>query len=345
MPTKIDIVYMKRALSYLTVVSLLVFTLTGCTKEDLSMCVDPEPQSVGVRFVYTHNADRTDRFSSDVTAISLFVFDQREVCVARFREQGDTLQHNYVMSLNSLPSGSYTLVAWADVAENTSYELNEEHIDGTLSPFEMEKTLFERARTVLASQKTPHVDQVPTDLYHGIVSQVTVKKDQGQLIEIPLIKNTNLIRTVIKGLDKVSNSNSPEYIKERYRTTIKAANGRMGFDNKLIPGSDQLIYQPYSVQTKSLDVHNENRVLRMQKEVPVMLTITDTQTGEELATFDVVKWLFAIPGNGVKTNEDLDRYDTYDITVDVSDFQTQLTVTINGWTVVIRTGGMGAPER
>lgn len=331
---------MKIGLSYIVWALLVGLSLVGCTKEDLSMCVEPNPRSVGVRFVYTHNADRVDRFSTDVQAITLFVFDHNEVCVAQLHEEGDTLQQEYVMSLNSLPMGTYTLVAWADVTERSTYELSEEGPNGTLSPFEMQKTLFDQARTVLASPQKQNVTEVPSDLYHGMVSEVVIGA-QSQEIEISLIKNTNLIRTVITGLDKVGNNTSPEYIKQRFRTTITAANGRMGFDNKIIPNGGELVYQPYNVHTKSLNLHNENRVLRLQKEVPVLLTITDTQTGDELATFDVVKWLLAIPGNGIKTNEDLDRYDTYDIKVDVSDFATQLTVTINGWTVVIRTGGMG----
>lgn len=291
------------------VLGLLLLVLYGCTKEDLSVC------GLYVVFKYDYNMAEYDKFPSDIDKIDLFVFDQNNVFVGEYIDEGDHLDNTYRMHLD-LPPGVYNLIAWGNLRDD--YNITQ-LIPGV--------TTLEDARLSLKTDDNGHVQQHPAHLYHGSAMQVLVKPDKRHTEIIDMMKNTNFVRITATGLPiGLATRTAPG---TPFSCRILGVNGNYNFDNSL-QGSDQLIYVPqYNVQSNTLI--SEFVVMRifLDGQSRIIVEYHPEDAVQPVVLFNERLVEFIPPGT------DLDKQDEYEIELNFDRTFTAISITVNGWTTVL----------
>jgi hypothetical protein len=311
---------------------LLSGAVGGCTKEDLSVC------GVDVLFKFDYNMDQKDKFASDIEWVDLFVFDSEGVFVDRFSYRGPFEDH-YRVRLN-LPAGTYDFIVWGE-RRDEHYQLTELIQGGTR---------LSEAQLSLIAGNGGRIENFPSDLYHG--SQMGTRVEAlGTEVLIPMIKDTNKVQAVIRGLPVSA------VTKGDFTCRIEAENGNYNFENSL-HGNRKLTYVPQTIADftpqKSVMTHDfvtmrligENGpTTRAAASRPCGSTLiveynsTDGKQHIEILNIGLVDAIAAQYGAGV----DLDRRDEYVLPFDYSGDYTfeNFTITIGDWQHVTGDGGKG----
>jgi hypothetical protein len=341
------------------------FVLSGCglVYDDEEYCdtTEPqpeEPQVYKVRFRYDMNMKFADAFAHEVHAVSLLVLDDDNNVVWRGYDSGSALaEEGYAMTLPVDP-GKYKLLAWCTTNERESYTLD---ISGrSAQNFTCTMNSSDDAIATYSGASTDYtVSHQLDNLYHGLVSDVTLPDEPGEHIYwVPLTKDTNYVRVVLQHV------NGDPIDEDEFSFRIQDDNAVLNYDNSLIAGHD-VMYLPWntaSATTGSLeaataaavddeaDTSNavtqvnvflaELTVNRLFAENNPRLTVTNNKTGQVVFDIPVKDYALMVKGYenaDMPDQEYLDRQDEYNMTffLDERDQWFSSYIYINSWRVVL----------
>lgn len=308
--------------------SLLVAIFTACTQEDLTDC---PPKQVKVRYEYTLNKEHTDLFGSSVKRMAVYIFDKDKLFQdSMIVDDTKNLGENQLLQL-SLAPGEYTLVSCGGTLDTYS-----------ISPLTKGETTLDDFRLNAQQRQTSATKSIATinqlgDLYWGTLTKLTVA-NTSELVEqtVPFVKMTNTIKVNITH----TTSRSPEEA-SALNVYCTGYNGQHIWNGTPHENAYQLKYLSEQTHISTSKVEAEMKILRLMKEYdvnkPTVLSIEDASTGNIVYKIDIIDQLLKLQdrnGNALfKTQEDLDREDTYtfDIQINDKDNKLSISVQVNGW--------------
>ena len=294
------------------VATALCIMLVGCIREDLSNCPVNREISHYLTFEYTKNIDFADKFADAVTSLDVFVFDSNQKLAEIISDEGASLKtENYQIVLH-LPDGTYTFVAWG--GSRNAYRIFDA-VDN--APLTEETTRFDRLRLVL---NNGHTFENTDNLFHGIAYDIHIRSGQPSHTHIGLTKNTNIIRVTVTGV----------FHPENIAVGCYAANGEYRFDNSVSNHKSLISYKPVRTENK-IEVKAGFKTLRLLTGMKSELVVHDTDKNEDIFHRDLIELLRLSPD--ICTDDDLDRYDVYDIKIDLH-ADMSASVIINGYLVI-----------
>ncbi|MEG1665247.1 MAG: FimB/Mfa2 family fimbrial subunit [Mucinivorans sp.] len=292
---------------------LCLCSVAACTHENLSECDTP---NVGLTFSNAFAPLSKAPLADEVHSLDVFIFDHNGLCLLHKRDDTGPFSSNYVMLLRLLPD-TYTCVAWANLhAKN--YLLSG---DAAQAPFEVGRSYQKESMLHLQDQK----GIVSTDLanlFHGVTTGLRVEYNAPDIYrrDIPMIKDVNTINIKLEYVGSVIQGGE-------LKVELDGRNAHMYFDNSLNTTLPGVIYRPY-IATAGTDFVAE--VLRLRTELPLIMRIINPLTGVTVLSEDLTQLI--LKTGLVKTNDDFDRLDTYNIVISFG-VDVEATITINGWEV------------
>lgn len=317
--------YMKYRL--LLAFASLAFLVTGCVKENVSVCIS----NTLFKCSFVFNNDSTDQLSNLVNKIDLYIFDASGLLVRHISEVYDSLPENYSTAI-TLSSGTYTAVMYGTVSTNDGVVVGAKqgNLTTPLLPMQEGQSRMSDMRLMLNSINGQSDKDLQTVL-HGMLSQFTVTS-KSQTRTISFIRNTSTVEVSVGGLDNMIAEPTPTLLgstraESDIAVRIEGNNKAFLYDNTLDMELGRAIYAPYWQQFSSETLTAQLSVLRLFKEYPMTLKIY--HLGSLMWQLNLTEEIMKSPE--YSTNEDLDREDKFDIEVTVSaagDF----TISVNGWT-------------
>ncbi|MDE5656018.1 MAG: FimB/Mfa2 family fimbrial subunit, partial [Muribaculaceae bacterium] len=189
-----------------------------------------------VKFVYDTNLKFTDAFRAEVSAVTLYLLDpETDRVVWQKTESGEALvREGYMMDVDVEP-GRYTLLAWCGEGHQTSFKVSDATVGKNLQ-FRLDDR--QPASGMLTGGS--HVRNELKRLFHGMSADVEFENEQGVHVKtVRLIKDTNDLHIVLQHLS----GNSLNH--EDFTFTISGDNGKMDYDNTLLP-DEPLTYFAHS---------------------------------------------------------------------------------------------------
>ena len=311
-----------------------------------------------VKFRYDRNLKFADAFASEVETVALYLLDATGKVVWQGFEQGEALKEaDYAMTVDVAP-GTYDLVAWCGSKTRGSFDTDPAPADRSA----LTCTLVREH----AGDGTACVRHDLDRLYHGYLpGQIFEKADEGLFTyTVPLTKDTNDVRVVLQQL-----SGEP-MDPARFSFRITAENGRMDWDNALLP-DERITYHAWHVQsgtagagmpgeegtvtslsaviaeltTARLMVRDATPSVRAEADFPderrMRLTVTDNDTGRTVVRIPLVDYALLVKGENRKdmdNQEFLDRMDEYNLVfiLDETFRWVSMSVNINSWKLVVQ---------
>lgn len=358
-----------RCTSYLMISLLLL--LAGCTRENLDNC----SADLRLKFTFTLHLNGDNRFGPDVQLVKVYFFDESGMLAHIQQGQGTILTNNYVMNVQ-LPPGKYTIIAWGGSNEDFTNSFHEGHMNDPLThDYEMGVTI---GKTTLAdfriflnygiADNYPE-DIMPTieefdDLYFGaagtrqsgsskyVFEQVEVKTGMVNEKLIELIRNTNILKVTINGLENLQNSSTHSIFSAKgvpsaadiLQVWVSARNGRYKYDNTIGEYARMMrfpaIYRYLDEHSMVVDIKTMQLDIVRHKAEAMYLTIQNpiTKVTYPQQPIDVVNTLLQAknPETGeyiYQSQEDFDKYYEHPIDIEITaDFQVR--IFIHGWEVI-----------
>lgn len=195
--------------------------------------------SYRVRFRYDMNMKYADAFAHEVRGVTLYVLGEDGGIVWSKTEYGDALAaEGYSMEVD-VPAGKYGLLAWCDADEYKSWTFSQPKVRTDLSC---------ALNVKRDSEGSAYTDERVDDLYYGYLAEADFTADEGDvMVTLPLMKNTNYFKVVLQHL-----SGEP-VDKDRFDFFITDDNGRMDWDNSLLP-CDNVTYKAWAVSSGTAEV-------------------------------------------------------------------------------------------
>lgn len=290
-----------------------------------------------VPFTFTRNILEADAFASQVTGVTLYVFDKSGNLVFSKSESGPRLaQPGYSMEV-SLDPGTYDMLAWctgtSPAANPTAFVIGS---GNTMQAFTATLPLEGTSGELF-------VDRDITPLFHGAVSGVSCKADDYSDVILPTIDLTRDTH----GVDVLLvNRDGREMTPSDFTVSITGDNSEMDCFNSLT-GDKAFEYHPWSVtaaaaesKASSTSLFAEMTTGRLMVDRKPRLIITRNSDGEKVINLDLLSTLILVKGhyNSHFTDQEyFDRMDRFELTFILSDDLSWFTaggININGWTVV-----------
>lgn len=289
---------------------LLVLLPTGCMKEDNSDC----RQDVFFRYKYVLNKDNNDLLSEQVKSIDLYIYSEKGDLVKMVR--GISIKEE--VKITELLKGKYRAVSWANFSDDT-HEIED----------------YNRIDKNKLTLKT--INGTAVGFKDGLFHNLTEFETDGitsSTVEASLIKNTNQVKIIIDE-NKTVRSRAAEDIS----VTITGSNASYNFDNSRVRNQPSIIYNSLSTITSANQTTHQFDVMRLFFGDDLKVNIS--YKGELKASVPLVATL-AENSPLINTNEDLDRYDKYELhyALTTNDALILVSITVNDWTVVIHNGGI-----
>lgn len=280
---------------------------------------------VGVKFRYVKNVEGIDKFATDVERISLYIFDENGRFIRSLHEEGTVLDDSYMMDVTLSP-GKYTMIAWGNTEQ---YEVSS-CTEGETSMSELHVNHINKGNIV---------ETFPQAFFHGMTAEVEVmaRTREDQVFMIDLMKNTNHITVVKRGLPAVSDGMGG--VDSDFSCRITSANGSYGFDNSIVSPA-RLTYIPQCTISNN-EFLSEFVVLRECND-----NSTDSRLivyhhpikggpGQEILNVPLIPLLIDNSQTG-----DLDIDDEFELLMEFQYTHGSIsTITINGWEAY-NSGGM-----
>lgn len=295
-----------------------------------------------VKFKYDYNMKYADAFSREVGAVTLYAFDDNGKLVYQKTEEGDVLgEDGYTMKVDLEP-GDYHLITWAGLNDEASFSVP--LVTAGQSSMDELQCKMDRMYS-RAEDGTAVVNSKLSSLWHGeVIKQTFSRAATSQVVTVPLVKNTNSIRIILQQMDGVIvDVNNFEF-------TITDDNGLMNYDNKLLE-DETLTYYPYYRAQGNTEMRNASEdedsnisvaiaqitVGRLVVDNNPRLTITNKETGEDVLSIPLVKYLLLTEAEGhdMTQQEYLDRQDEYNMTFFLDENMKWINtrIVINDWVV------------
>lgn len=301
-----------------------------------------------VRFRYDYNMKFADAFAHEVNSVTLYALDKDNRVVWQRTEQGAALASgDYEMTLDVAP-GEYSLLAWCGTTGKESFTIPQ-----TLDGEELTCTLNKEYDTDGAAFVNKDLDR----LFHGWLPSQQMPETEGTYIyTVPLVKNTNSVRVVLQHL-----SGEP-VDKDKFTFAIHDSNGRMDWDNTLLP-DEPVTYYAWHTDAGEAGMRSPARagqdptrsvfsaavaeltVARLVKGQDTRLTISNKETGKVVISIPLIDYALLVKGfynREMDDQEYLDREDTYDMVffLDEGDRWLDAYIYINSWKVVLQNTGL-----
>lgn len=298
---------------------LLGISTTGCSLMETDR--DDCPEGLYVNFVYDYNIQRADMFKDHVGYVTVYVFDESNRLVIKrsvgnYGEGNAPLkEYGYRMhfTVDEVPAGTYHIMAlamqkdWEDAlaTPGAKYRRTEPLTRATNDMKAIGVTLDRGAKN--AEGLCPVSNVAPMDtLWHGTMlgaSTVEVEYGKPSYATISLVRDTKTLNITLRDID---NPADPSH--DKYAVVITAKNGRLDYDNNLLP-DDTLLYTPYAAWTtqfpedetdpdavKERTAHydiNFNRIMyRSATEDDAVLRLVNLTDGKVIGEFDLA-WILS----------------------------------------------------
>ncbi|MCM1076724.1 MAG: FimB/Mfa2 family fimbrial subunit [Bacteroides sp.] len=332
---------LKTILRHITLAALPLLALTGCDSLIYDYEGDCDPH-YKARFVFSYNMLDTDAFSTQVTAVTLYLIDpQSGSIVWQKSESGDALKADgYTMDLDVNP-GSYQLLAWCGEGAGNHFAIpadasHHTHLTATLGRDHDE-------------DGNAYIRNDIGRLYHGRLDTQEFPDDEGTYIyTVPLIKDTNDVNIVLQHLS------GEEVNKDDFTFTITDSNGSMDWDNSLRDDEEITYYAhhkssgvagiPEETPSKAVTslgaCLSEHTVSRLVKGQDTRVKIYN-KDGECIVNIPLIDYALLVKGNHNRQMTDqeyLDRQDKYDLVffLDERDRWMNAYIYINSWKIVLQ---------
>lgn len=324
--------------------------ISSCSMiEDGSDCV---LSSNLVRFKYDYNMKHADAFSSEVKQVTLLAFDSKTgKLVQRHDVPVKDMRNGNSIPLEVEP-GAYDLLAWGG-EHSKSFDIAVGKIgESTINDFHA------YLRRTIDANGTHNVTEDIAPLFHGMmhVDLGYASPSNPDIIEMPLVKDTNVIRVILQHVtgELVNHSD--------FTFTITDSNGWLNADNSL-RDNQSISYHPWRLYTGTVDINTNpsdapsNRSMsslgsrsllggsmaeftlsRLMMENNPELTVTD-KSGKTILKINLRDYALLIKGfynESMSDQEYLDRQDEYNMTffLDEGNRWLNAVIIINDWRIV-----------
>lgn len=207
----------------LTAACLMLTGCSGLIYQDEGDC-DPHYK---VKFIYDMNMSFADAFPRQVSAVTLYLVNpETGKIVWQKHESGDALaQPGYLMDVDGVEPGTYTLIAWAGKGHKTHFSVTDTDIHTDLHC-----RLLTKQHPELG---TAYHNEDLDPLFHGKLELQEFTDRQGtHVFTVPLTKDTNNIQVVLQHLSGAKVDAS------QLTFTITDRNAHMNWDNSLVKDAD-----------------------------------------------------------------------------------------------------------
>ena len=199
--------------------------------------LDPCPQGVRLRFVYTYNMEFANAFPSQVDCLTLLVYDENGVFVDSFTETSDVLSdENWRMTIDLAP-GKYRFQAWGGLAdENASFHFSSQPDTTPMQNLQV---------AIDADCMTSPTGTRLHPLFYGDL-EMEVPTQSTNYVEgtVEMMKDTNNLRILLQNLSGEP-ADGDDFV-----FTITDDNTLLGYDNLPIAGN-QYTYYPWTTGQES----------------------------------------------------------------------------------------------
>jgi hypothetical protein len=312
----------------------LIFLFSSCIREDNRDC----PQGVRLRFSYTHNNKGLDLLTKQVRDIHIYLFDRHTGTLASIVSTGvQDIARRYIDI--DIPAGIYTAIAWGGSSANMlqgGYRATAVIGITTLEQFRMMLD-YESISGNLPADAVPKTADFD-DLFYAFVENIPVVMNRRRTVDLSFIKNTNTLKVTVTGLQNLRSVMPVDIF-----TT--GANWLYTYGNTPVTNTPRMLYLP---QIETLTANNTMEVFIKQQRLHigqsaanrVMFYIQDPATGTDVvAPLDLIAAIMQNPA--YQTQQAIDMEDLFAIAVSISptgnSVNTTVTITINGWEVVMLT--------
>lgn len=324
------------------VAGLVAFVFSSCSL----IYTDQEACEFGLqlRFKYDYNMSFGDAFATQVSKVSVYVFDEEGKFVTNRTEEGEALaQDGYRMKMN-LPEGKYRFVCWGGKYEEsfTHHMLTD---DCTPSVELLEALMLrDEENEVKATDGSPL-----RPIFWGDAKDVYVNPRALQQETISLMKLTNQIKVnLVNGEGETLSTGD-------FDLHMKGTNGRLCANDACLLEDDLVKYHPYyiadrpafstsSTVTKATreGITAEFSCPRMMKDdSDLRLHAIDKNTNKDVLDFPVASILASYAPSSMQIGdyiyvfdkqEYLDRNDLFNLTFIIKDGNwVSVDIQINSW--------------
>lgn len=320
--------------------TFMSYMFSSCIKDDLENC------GLEVQFRYTYNMKNANGFASEVQHVRVWVFDAGGKFISQHWEEGDHLLNDFKLHIPSLPTGEYTLVAWAH-----SLKEKDEYADFEFPDLKPGATIDDL--TARLKRKNNTCQNQLNSLLNGTLK--TTVTTGSQTLTVDMMKCTNTIRIILMPYRAGQKLNDQDY-----EFIIEGKNGWLSYDASQYK-EDPLTYRPYyketldADQTKTLTTKDgegiDNAVVaelntsRMLYDTNPRLIIKRKNTPKEVMNINLT-WFLSLQAIGEHKSEwdnqeYLDRQDEYAMTFFVDEGTwMQTRILVNGWVLSLEDIGL-----
>lgn len=314
---------------------LPLLTSTGCSVYDDDQDCDPVYK---MRFIYDWNMSGGDGFPSQVSSVSLWVFNHESGSLAaKYSDAGDALaQKGYLLDLTGLQPGNYDFIAWCGLEGSQSFSVP--------SDISTEKDLTCSMTTGSRDGKS-FSDSCLSPLFYGSLNNQAVDDVRGETVvyTMYLMKDTNNINISLQ------HSNEDILDADDFTIYMTDANANLDYDNSLI-SSPTVYYYPWDISSGVLDpsadglnyIKFELSTNRLMADQNPIITIIDKESGSTIYSIPIVEWAKVLRSEqnmSMSDQEYLDREHEYTIMLYLVDNEGSggwkaASVVINGYEIL-----------
>jgi len=304
-----------KCISVYIVMFVILLSMQSCIRDDRSDCKD---SALRLAFRYTLNNQHTDLFESEVTRVTVYVFDAANKYVGTYTEAGNNLKNKYVMTI-SLPEGRYQAIVFCD--NLNTFTTSGLDSGASLSDFRIVLNSVEGTDGYLIPKS------VPSDLFAGYASDIPTTYSESCITTVDLMKDTKNVKIKITGLNYPARS---VIIPDVYITAI---NGKYKGDNSIDTSYRALKYIPHHTSVTDNRLEADLRTMRLVIGHSPMLVIKSPAIPGYLLNQDITQLILANPK--YTSQEDIDREDTFvfEINLSQTDSNVVISILINGWKI------------
>lgn len=272
---------MRRWTTYPFVTMMLIALMAmGCDRsvfDDLSNC----PQGVHFEFYTQTPCQSGPSYPKAIQQLRVFAFDENDILVDEFSAEEVALSGDYRLETLFNQEGNFTFVAWGG-EDLSMYDF---------SDFTVGKT---KRNELYVSLRTtgPVIDQHPAPLYNGeSETPLSIQNREGMgsifdLVSLNMREITNRIKFSIYGLPTT----------ESYAVSISANNVMYTIDGDVIDDPAVIYDYIYPVEQIDKALYSYFTVMQLEEGADIRLNITDTKTGMEVFSADLVDELLMYKG-------------------------------------------------
>ena len=302
-----------------------------------------------IHFKYDYNMKFADAFAHEVNSLALYIFNEEGILHDKIvtTDKKELEKEDFHIRL-TLPEGHYDLLAWGGLADEESFEVLANEEIGTTRIEEMKVKMLRSHDNAGAAYRDTDLEA----LFHGMLGLDIANEPGTYKATMSLKKNTNVVRIV---LHEMSGHKMDENL---FTFAITDPSGLYNYDNSRL--DDEVItYKPWHLESIFTDfsasagrsratemnaVMAELTIGRMMAAESPVLTVINSESGEEVLKLPLAKYALLVKGNyneDMGDQEYLDRQDEYSLTLFLDEGEwVSAQIYINGWRIVLNDTGL-----